>query len=509
MRIWPFILVFVLSSVSLFGQSFIFPVSENWTVLKEGQPFTFTLDVTESGKPRYSIDGINDYQISLDTLGHFLWTPSFDLVDRLEKQKEITLIFQAEWKNGHRIRKPISFTILHQNRSPAIDELPTFYVKQSTQNQYQISDDYVTDPDGDPIAYKPAVSQLPEGLQFSSQGLITWTPSRNQFNSLKNSPLVLEFTIQDQPEKAETKGRIKVAQTQLDLPPDLLILPGDSVFTLKEDERLNFKIYASDPNGDENINTFGFVSSDSRIAKNSLKESTTAQGEFTWSPGYSFVEEAEKVKLIDLTFFVLDKSANRVERKLKVKVIDAENLDEKDKLLFQKYKNSLITAKALIDRLDENHEVLSKTLKQAKRGKKNRALLNASLGATTGLSPVILSNDPTGYKAVSAIGGTTVLTLGTLEATEVIGKSKNEILDKLKINVEIRNQLQLEGDNFARKYALKSARRDKSFDVDRDKLLPIINNQKLEILELSAGQPAYPKYDIKEIKKTFTDFSEE
>ncbi|MFM7429536.1 MAG: hypothetical protein ACKO1F_06510, partial [Flammeovirgaceae bacterium] len=142
-----------------------------------------------------------------------------------------------------------------------------------------------------------------EGLQFSSQGLITWNPSRNQFNSLKNNPLVLEFVIQDQPEKAETKGRIKIAQTQLDLPPDLLILPGDSTFTIKEDDRLNFKIYASDPNGDDNITAFGFVSSDTRISKNSLKESTNVQGEFTWLPGYSFVEEAEKEKAIGLIFF--------------------------------------------------------------------------------------------------------------------------------------------------------------------------------------------------------------
>ncbi|MFO0330859.1 MAG: hypothetical protein ACK514_05890, partial [Bacteroidota bacterium] len=80
------------------------------------------------------------------------------------------------------------------------------------------------------------------------------------------------------------------------------------------------------------------------------------------------------------------------------------------------------------------------------------------------------------------IGGTTVLTLGTLEATEVIGKSKNELLDKIKTNVELRNQLQLEGDNFARKYALKSMRRDKGFDSDKDKFLPLLNSQKLETL---------------------------
>ncbi|MCX8490430.1 MAG: hypothetical protein ORN54_05120, partial [Cyclobacteriaceae bacterium] len=361
----------------------------------------------------------------------------FDLADRLEKQKEIPLLFQAQWKNGNRIHKSITFLVLHQNRAPIIDDLPTFYVKQSTQNQYQISGDYVTDLDGDPISYKPVISQIPEGMHFSSQGLITWKPSRNQFNALKNNPLVVEFVAQDQPDKLETKARIRIAQTQLDLPPDLLLLPGDSVFTIKEDERLNIKIYASDPNGDENLTDFGFIASDRRILESTLQKSNSAQGEFTWLPGYAFVEESEKTKTFRLTFFILDKSGNRVERHAKIKVVDTENVEEKDKLLFQKYKNSLVSAKALIERLDENHEKLSKTLKQAKKGKKHRAILNASFGATTGLSPVILPSDPNSYKAVSAIGGTTVLTLGTLEATEVIGKSKNEILDKLKTNVEI------------------------------------------------------------------------
>jgi hypothetical protein len=217
----------------------------------------------------------------------------------------------------------------------------------------------------------------------------------------------------------------------------------------------------------------------------------------------------DKEKTIEIIFFALDKSTNRVQRKVKIKVLDAENLEEKDKSLYQKYVNSLTRAKAMIDELDKNHADLNKAYKQAKKGKKNRAIVNASLGATTGLAPVALSNDPSSYKAVSAIGGTTVLTLGTLEATEVIGKSKSDILDKMKVNVEIRNQLQLEGDNFARKYALKSARREKSFDVDRDKFLPILNDQKLVTLELNASKPAYEKYSAKEIKKTFADFSEE
>jgi hypothetical protein len=219
------------------------------------------------------------------------------------------------------------------------------------------------------------------------------------------------------------------------------------------------------------------------------------------------VEEVEKSREVELTFFVIDKSNNRAQRNIKVIVNDTENLDEKDKLLYQKYRNSLIQAKGLIERLDENHDYLTKAYKKAKRGKKHRAIVNASLGATTGISPVVLETDQS--KVVSAVGGTTVLTLGTLEATEILGKSKSDILDRMKLNVEIRNQLQIEGDNFARKYALKSARRSKDFEVDRDKMLPIINNQKLVLLELDASKPSYEPYSNKEIKKTFPDFSDE
>ena len=440
-------------------------------------------------------------------MGHFQWKPTFDLVDRLEKQKEIILIFQAEWPDSRRVRRQIAFTVHHKNRPPTVEDLPVFYVKQATGNRFQIPSEYVNDPDGDPLVFKITPSQLPEGVNLSSLGLLTWAPSRNQFNSLKNNPITLEFVAQDQPDKAETIGKIKIAQTQLDLPPEMLLLPGDTSMTIKEDQLINFKLYTSDPNGDENIFSVGFISSNARVPNNSLKENSTVQHEFTWTPGYMFVEEVEKSKNVVLTFFAIDKSSNRVQRKVNIKILDTENLDEKDKLLYQKYRSSLVQAKALIDQLDDNHEKLNKAYRQAKKGKKHRSILNASLGATTGLSPILLPTDQS--KVVSAVGGTTVLTLGTLEATEVIGKSKNDILDKMKINVEIRNQLQVEGDNFARKYALKSARRSKEFDADRDKLLPIINNQKLVMLELDATRSTSPKFENKEIKKTFPDFSEE
>ncbi len=509
MRFWLATLFFVLVTLISNAQRLQVSDSTKWNHLIEGNELSFKIYALDSIVPRFTLEGVDGYRMHMDSLGNFAWNPSFDLVDRLEKQKEVSVIAQAEWKDGRRVRKTLNFTVLHQNRPPVVEDLPVFYVKQSSANTYQIPSEYVNDPDGDPLVFKSIQSQLPEGVVLSSLGLLTWTPSRNQFNNLKTTPLMLEFVVQDQPDKAETRGKIRIAQTQLDLPPEILLVPGDSSFTIKEDERINLKLYVSDPNGDDNISSVGFVSSDNRISGSNLVQASTSQSEFTWSPGYYFVEEVDKEKMVTITFFALDKSNNRMQKKVAVKVLDTENMEEKDKFLYLKYKSSLVQSKSLIDQLDDNHEKLNRSYKQAKRGKKNRSIVNATLGMTTGLAPVALPNDPSAYKAVSAIGGTTVMTLGTLEATEVIGKSKSDILEKMKINVEIRNQLQLEADNFARKYSLKSMRRNKEYDVDRDKLLPIINNQKLVVLELDASKPAYKNYDSKDLKKTFPDFSDQ
>ena len=508
MKIKVFLVVWLGACSWLSAQQLIFPEPANWTTIVEGEAIHFKVSVIDLQKPkRYSLEGASDSGILFDSLGNFSWKPSFDFVNRLEKQKEFTVIFEAEWADGRKIRNPVTFTVLHKNRPPVVEDLPVFYVKQGAVNRYQISADYASDPDKDPLVFKSIQSQMPEGAILSSGGLLTWTPSRSQFNTLRSNPLTLSFMAEDQPEKAETTGKIRIAITQQDLPPEMLIVPGDSSITIKEDERVNLKIYVTDPNGDDDIKGTDFLSTDSRVSKTSLRTNTITQSEFTWTPGYAFTDDAERTKTVEIIFFALDKSNNRVQRKVKVVVQDAENLEEKDKLLYQKYRNSLVMAKALIERLEENQEKLNKAYKQAKRGKRHRGIVNITLGATTGLSPAVLPTNESKY--VSGVGGTAVATLGTLEATEIIGKSKTDIVEKQKISIEIKNQLRVEGGNFARKYSLKSNRRLKDFDIDQDKLLPIINDQRLMMLELDASRSAYPKYDAKDIKKTFPDFTEE
>ena len=130
----------------------IFPDSTGWNILNENEELSFQVKTSNPEKRVvFTIEGTDNLGIRFDTLGNFYWKPSYDLVDRVSKTKDFTVFFQANWADGRRNRKPITFTVNHVNRPPVVEELPVFYVKQSTHNGYQISSDYVFDPDGDPI----------------------------------------------------------------------------------------------------------------------------------------------------------------------------------------------------------------------------------------------------------------------------------------------------------------------------------------------------------------------
>jgi hypothetical protein len=360
------------------------------------------------------------------------------------------------------------------------------------------------------LVFKSILDKMPEGAILSSQGQFSWNPSRSQFIEIRKTPLVVEFIVQDQPEKAETIGKLKIAPTQQDLPPEIQLvpgMPGDSVYSIKEDETLNLKIYISDPNGDDDVGTAGFVSNDKRVPTSALKSNTSLQYEFTWSPGYDYVEEVDGSIVTEVVFFVLDKSNNRTQRRARIRVTDAENLIKKDAQLYGKYRNYLLEAGRLVKLLDENQKSLNKEYKRARKGKQNRSIVNASLGAVTGLSPVVI-DQPDQSKIVSGVGGTTVLTLGTLEATEVIGRSKERIMDNIRISIDIRNKIQSGGDEFARKYALKSPRRNPEFDKDIEKLRAILSDPRIVLLELDAYERNV-RVDEKDLKRIFLDYGGE
>lgn len=485
----------------------ILPDSSGWNILRENQMLSFQVTTTDPDPAFFTLEGGADLGITLDSLGNFSWQPSYELVDRVTRMKEFSVIIEARWLN-RRIRETVNFVVSHVNRPPVVEELPVFYVKQSTDNTYQFPQDFVHDLDGDPLVFKSILAKMPEGSSLTSQGQFSWNPSRSQFMSIRQQPLDLEFIVQDQPEKAETIGKLRIAPTQQDLPPEISLVPGvpgDSAFSIKEDETLNVKIYISDPNGDDDVSHTGFVSNDKRVPASALKSNTALQYEFTWSPGYDYIDEVNKSTVTEVVFFVLDKSNNRTQKKARIRVTDAENLIKKDAHLFEKYRSHLIEAARLVKQLDANQKDLNKEYKKARRGKQQRSIVNASLGAVTGISPVVIDADQS--KIVSGVGGTTVLTLGTLEATEVIGRSKEGIMEKIRINIDIRNKIQTAGDEFARKYALKSTKRAADFDKDIEKLRAIMNDPKIVLLELDAYERNV-RIEDKDLKRVFLDYGE-
>src|SRR5688572_1410370 len=118
--------------------SLIFPDSTGWNVLNEDEVLSFQVKSMLTENLQFSIEAPEGLNIQFDSLGNFSWKPSFDLVDRLSKTKDVTVIFQAELKDGKREKQAVTFTIKHVNRSPQVEELPVFYVKQSNLNTFQI-----------------------------------------------------------------------------------------------------------------------------------------------------------------------------------------------------------------------------------------------------------------------------------------------------------------------------------------------------------------------------------
>jgi hypothetical protein len=238
-----------------------------------------------------------------------------------------------------------------------------------------------------------------------------------------------------------------------------------------------------------------------------LVKNSQNQYEFTWTPGYDFVQDPTDTLGIYLDFFVLDKAQKREVKRVNFNIKNTLNEQEVDKKNYGLYYSNMVKAWELLEQLKEKEEELKKAYKKARKGKKQRSVVNASLGATTGLSGVIAKGKPDTQRMISSIGGTTVLTISTLEATEVIGKSMKDLIDRLNYVIEKKNELQTKGDIFARDFSLKSSRRTVDFIKRTDDFLNTMNLKGLVALELSASWESKNKITESKIQKSFKDFS--
>lgn len=490
--------------------SLLLPDQINWNVTEEGQALSFKLRAAggKDQKYKFTISQGAEADISFDTLGNFYWQPDFDFVDRLEESRLVPVIFEVTNANGQTDKEQINLLVYHTNRPPEVDELKPFYVQYGVQNSYQLdNENNIYDPDNDPLVFKPVLSQMPQGMMLSGKGELSWKPSSSQYYHLQREPIILEFLVEDQPYKSQTTGELRIEVSQQDLPPDISMVPNQEKYHIKENETLNLRFYLSDPNGDEDIMTFDFVTDNSRIPRSALVKNDPTQWEFVWTPDYDFFIEPGDTGTYTLTFFVIDRSNQRKEKQIQVTVEDAENMAEKDRLLYSQYRTSLVRVWNLMEQLREKEKELKKDYRRAKRGKRQRAITTASLGAITGVSPVVLNDDPGAQKVVSGIGGTTSMTLGSLEASNVIGRDPSSVFEKLSYITQKLNELETQGNVFAGKYALPNTRRSDEFSEDLKKLIVTLSLKEVTSLELDASWQNPKKPTDKNIQNAFKDFN--
>lgn len=506
-----FIVLPLLIPITALSQSsrIILPKNPGWNVAQEGETLSFKLRLfPDSLNHNYRFD-IQQGKIAgmeLDSTGNFLWVPAHHLVDRIEKEKIFQIIVEAEDEHNHKVTANLDFLIKHSNRPPVVNDLKSFYVKYNFDNVYKIGPEFVYDEDNDPIAFIPNLESLPEGMNMNNKGEITWNPSLNQFKMLKGTPKYIEFMVQDQPAKTSTAGKLRLEITQMDLPPQITVVPKADRIKIKENEKVNLRFYLSDPNGDDDIDIFDFVTNLQNFPKDVLTKNTNNQYEFTWSPGYEFVQDPKDSLNFYIDFFVLDKTQNREVKRVNFTIKNTVNEAELDKKNYSLYAGVLTNAWELMEQLKETEQELKKDYQKARKGKKNRSVVTAALGATTGLSPVISNGNNDTQKLISAVGGTTTLTISTLEATEVIGKSMKDVIERLNYVIEKKNEIQTKGDIFARDYSLKATRRGPNFIKKVDEFNNAMNLKGMVALELNAGWENKKKPTENNIRKTFNDF---
>lgn len=491
----------------------ILPTQPAWNIVPEGRVVQFDLKaISNPGDTlRFAFGSDKQDGMQLDSLGHFSWTPSYDLTDRIQGAKLYPVSFDVQDQHGQTVSQQVEFKVLHVNRPPVVGDLRPFYVRYRMQNVYNLNSDFVRDDDGDPLVFVPIADQMPEGSKLTSQGELSWTLSLNQFNRLKQNPQYIEFWAEDQPAKTRTKGRLKIEVTQMDLPPDIAVIPKQTHYRLRENATVNLKFSLLDPNGEDDVATFGFLSDNRTIPKTALVKNTENQYEFIWQPGYDFVKDPYDSLDVQVTFYVLDKAQNREERRITFTIFNTVNEGERDRYLYVQYRQLLVQAWGLVEQLSEKEEQLKHDYKKAKGGKRNRSMVNASLGAVTGVTPAVTGASTSDLvqkngRIVSAVGGTAVLTMGTLEATEVIGKSMKDLLDRYNYVLGKRAELQNKGDVFSREFALKSSRRSGEFVKKLDDFRNSMSLSGLVALELDANWQSKKEANDKAIKRTFKDF---
>ena len=85
----------------------VFPAEAEWNVLYEGKEINFHLQA-KGGKGdsvRYAVQSGLVKDMKFDSTGHFVWTPGFDIADRINTTKSFPVVFEAQNSAGESVSR--------------------------------------------------------------------------------------------------------------------------------------------------------------------------------------------------------------------------------------------------------------------------------------------------------------------------------------------------------------------------------------------------------------------
>ena len=215
--------------------------------------FTLTLNLNTSDPDADPLEYSTDAEFGSLNENIFTWTPNF------EDAGTYSVLFSVD-DGEYKITSISSITVTQSNGAPVLNSIPDHLVNELESLTIDLT---ASDIDGDDLVYSKDVT-----FGTLVDNTFTWTPQTNQ-----NGFHYIVFTVSDGSLTDSKTAKIAVGNTNI--PPEINPIGTQQV---NENERLSFKVNASDPDGD--ALTYSAVN----LPDGAILNSTT--GLFEWVPSY-------------------------------------------------------------------------------------------------------------------------------------------------------------------------------------------------------------------------------
>ncbi len=313
---------------------FFEPLNDAFVNENEQLIFNVTATDPDGNKITYlAIDLPNDANF---VSNKFKWTPSFDIVKKNWFEKIITrihipykpkrnfLVTFITKSNNLETEQTVKITVYETNRAPILEKIGTLTLNEGETLRLE---PIATDPDGDKLKYSYSGFTNTKGryIGYDEDGkyYVTVLASDGYLSDSENITLIIKNT-----------NRAPILKPISDIAVD-------------ENKSIEFKIYVTDPDGD-NLNF---------SVENAPNSSSLVNETFTWMPDFDAVIDEDK-KDFTLTFIVSDNKINakrnmtiRVYDKNRAPIITSTSPEE----LINIYKNKIVDFKVIADDLDNDN----------------------------------------------------------------------------------------------------------------------------------------------------------